>query len=128
MTLIAALLSAGCVSTHTVFCLRTQLPLRDQHFLCGVFNSLVINFLVRQRVSTHVTTAMIERLPIPTWSHAPGACREIAALARVLAKKSDPRIFGSLNARVAILYQLTRTEFEHVLSTFPLIPKEDRDE
>src|SRR5262249_32855290 len=34
LTLIAALLPAGCVSTHTVFCLRTVLPLRDQYLLC----------------------------------------------------------------------------------------------
>jgi len=128
VTLIAAVLPGGCVSTHTVFCLRTQLSLRDQHFLCGVFNSLLINFLVRQRVSTHVTTAIVERLPIPTCSQAPDACRDIAALARMLAKRNDPRLFGALNARVARLYQLTRAEFEHVLSTFPLIPPEDRDE
>ncbi|HEY2905700.1 MAG TPA: N-6 DNA methylase [Vicinamibacterales bacterium] len=128
VTLIAAVLPAGCVSTHTVFCLRTPLPLRDQHFLCGVFNSLLINFLVRQRVSTHVTTAIVEQLPIPTWSQAPGACREIAALARVLARTNEPGIFGALNARVAALYQLTRAEFEHVLSAFPLIPREERDQ
>ena len=30
-----------------------------------MFNSLVVNFLVRQRVSTHVTTAIVEQLPIP---------------------------------------------------------------
>ena len=66
LTLIAAILPAGCVSTHTVFCLRTPLPLRDQHFLCGLFNSFVVNYLVRLRVTTHVTTATVEQLPIPT--------------------------------------------------------------
>ena len=58
LTLIAAILPAGCVSTHTVFCLRTPLPLAAQHFLCGVFNSFVVNYLVRLRVTTHVTTAI----------------------------------------------------------------------
>ena len=60
------MLPAGCVSTHTVFCLRTPLPLARQHFLCGLFNSFVVNYLVRLRVTTHVTTATVERLPIPT--------------------------------------------------------------
>ncbi len=128
LTLIAALLPAGCVSTHTVFCLRTPLAQTRQHFLCGMFNSLLINFLVRQRVSTHVTTAIVEQLPIPAWDAAPKACADIAALARMLARKPDPRAFGALNARVATLYQLTRVEFEHVLSTFPLIPREEREE
>src|SRR6185369_5476667 len=46
VTLIAALLPRGVVSTHTVFCLRTPLPLSAQYFLCGIFNSLVVNYLV----------------------------------------------------------------------------------
>jgi hypothetical protein len=126
VTLIAALLPANCVSTHTVFCLRAPLPLRAQHFLCGLFNSLVVNFLVRLRVTTHVTTAVVERLPIPTAESAPAAFREIAALARVLARRDDPEAFACLNARVGQLYQLSSDEFERVLSTFPLIPVERR--
>jgi hypothetical protein len=126
VTLIAAVLPADCVSTHTVFCLRTPLPLRAQYFLCGLFNSLVVNFLVRLRVTTHVTTAVVERLPIPTGESAPAAFREIAALARVLARRDDPEAFACLNARVAELYQLMPQEFEHVLKTFPLIPLEER--
>ncbi len=127
LTLIAAMLPAGCVSTHTVFCLRTPLPPRLQHLLCGLFNSLVVNFLVRLRVTTHVTTATVERLPIPAAESAPAACREIAALARLLARRDDAEAFARLNARVAELYQLSAAEFEHVLSTFPLIPIEHRE-
>jgi hypothetical protein len=127
LTLISAVLPAGCVSTHTLFCLRTDAPSRAQHFLCGMFNSLVINFLARLRVSTHVTTAIVEQLPIPLWRDMPRACQEIAAYARMLARRYDPAAFASLNARVAGLYQLTRAEFEHVLNSFPLIPREDRD-
>jgi hypothetical protein len=107
--------------------LRTPLPLRAQYFLCGLFNSLVVNFLVRLRVTTHVTTAVVERLPIPTAESAPAAFREIAALARVLTRRDDPEAFACLNARVAELYQLTPQEFEHVLATFPLIAAADRE-
>ena len=128
LTLIAAILPAGCVSTHTVFCLRNPLPPALQHFLCGLFNSLVVNFLVRLRVTTHVTTATVERLPIPTAETAPAACREIAALARLLARRDDTESFARLNARVAELYQLSAAEFEHVLSTFPLIAIEERNQ
>ena len=90
LTLIAAMLPAGCVSTHTVFCLRTPCPLPAQQLLCGLFNSFVVNYLVRLRVSTHVTTALVERLPVPTREHAPRAAREIAALARALSRRRDP--------------------------------------
>jgi len=108
LTLIAAVLPAGCVSTHTVFCLRPPLPGRDQHFLCGLFNSLVVNYLVRLRVTTHVTTATVEQLPIPTTELAPAAAREIAALAKLLARGANKGAFAQLNARVAELYQLDR--------------------
>ena len=73
LTLIAAILSPRCVSTHTLFCLRTPLTSRAQHFLCGLFNSFLVNYLVRQRVATHVTTAIVERLPMPRREQAPGA-------------------------------------------------------
>ena len=128
LTLIAAVLPAGCVSTHTVFCLRTPLPSRDQHFLCGLFNSFVVNYLVRLRVTTHVTTATVEQLPIPTTEAAPTAAREIAALSRHLSRRRDPAAFARLNARVAELYQLSADEFEHILATFPLIAATERQE
>jgi hypothetical protein len=126
-TLIAAILPADCVSTHTLFCLRTPLNSRLQHFLCGVFNSFVVNYLVRLRVTTHVTTAIVERLPVPTEGAAPRASREIAALARLLARGFDDNVYARLNARVAAVYQLRLEEFAHVLGTFPLVLRDQRD-
>src|SRR5262249_28165492 len=122
MTLIAAVLPGGCVSTHTVFCLRTPLTLAAQYFLSGLFNSFVVNYLVRLRVTTHVTTAIVERLPVPTRESAPAAFREIAALARLLSRRRDPSALALLNARVAGLYRLSPAEFDEVLFGFPLIP------
>ena len=115
------------MSTHTLFCLRNRLPLAAQYFLCGLFNSLVVNYLVRMRVTTHVTTATVERLPIPPPGVAPSAEREIAALARLLSRRHDLAAWAQLQARVAQLYQLTPAEFAHVLGTFPLIAIEDRN-
>ena len=130
LTLIAAILPPGCVSTHTVFCSRTPLASRERHFLCGVFNSLIVNYLVRLRVATHVTTTIVERLPIPLRGCAPGAFEEIAALARLLGRNQQAmrvEATARLNGLVGRLYQLTVEEFEHVLATFPLVPREDRD-
>jgi hypothetical protein len=127
VTLIAAILPAGCVSTHTLFCLRSRLPLVSQHFLCGLFNTFIVNYLVRMRVTTHVTTATVEHLPIPRPEDSPRAFREIAGLARLLSRRVDPASFARLHALAAGLYQLTPDEFRHVLSTFPLVAKEDRD-
>ena len=126
LTLIAAVLPPGCVSTHTVFCLRTDLSRSAHEFLCGIFNSFVVNYLVRMRVSTHVTSATVEQLPIATEACAPAAVQEIAALARNLARAHDGAAVSRLNARVAMLYELSAAEYEHVLQTFPLIPIEER--
>ena len=127
LTLIAALLAPGTVSTHTVFCLRSALPLGAQRFLCGMFNSLLVNFLVRLRVTTHVTTAIVERLPIPLAEEAGPVFEDVGSIARALGQRHEPALEARLNAMVAKLYQLSEDEFSHVLQTFPLIPKEDRD-
>ena len=128
-TLIAALLPPGTVSTHTVFCLRTALPIAAQRFLCGIFNSLVVNYLVRLRVTTHVTTAIVERLPIPCEDEAGAALYdEIGSMTRALSRRDDSAVEARLNALVATLYQLTPEEFRHVLSTFPLIPEKERSD
>lgn len=127
VTLIAAVLPSGSVSTHTVFCLKTVLAPRAQWFLCGMFNSLVVNYLVRLRVTTHVTTSIVERLPVPRQDQAGRAYGEIAAIARVLARRDDASLWARLNASVASLYALNEEEFAYVLGTFPLVPAADRD-
>jgi hypothetical protein len=43
-----------------------------------------------------------------------------------LREAATPRAFATLNAHVAALYQLSTPEFEHVLNTFPLVPKDER--
>ena len=138
-TLIAALLPPDTATTHTVFCLRTQVARDAQHFLCGLFNSFVVNYLVRLRVTTHVTTAIVERLPIPTLDEAADAAEIIRIAARLggIRLKADATDVASgfsrtlalarLNALVADVYQLEEQEFAHILDTFPLVPVAERD-
>ena len=129
-TLIAAMLPPDTASTHTVFCLRSPLARAAQHFLCGLFNSFVVNYLVRLRVTTHVTTAIVERLPIPRLDEAADAA-EIVRIAEMLGRgvrlNADPTYLPRLNALVAEMYQLDEREFAHILATFPLVPLEERD-
>ena len=121
LTLIAAIVPAHCATTHTIFCLKTRVPAVATHYLTALFNSLVVNYLVRMRVSTHVTTAIVERLPTPPPSHAGVALHRLAALARRLSRQDDGAAAAELQGCVARLYQLTRREFVHVLGTFPLV-------
>jgi hypothetical protein len=126
LTLIAAILPAGVVSTHTVFCLREPLDEGAQQFLCGMFNSFVANYLVRTRVGTHVTTAIVERLPVPAPPRDDPVFREIAAASRRLAHRQDGAARARLQALSAGLYGLTEEAFAHVLGTFPLVDEGER--
>ncbi|MGE0448529.1 MAG: N-6 DNA methylase [Vicinamibacterales bacterium] len=125
-TLIAAMLPPRSVSTHTLFCLRTPLPSRAQHYLCALLNSFVLNYLVRQRVSTHVTTAIVERLPVPRADQAGPAFAVLARAAAVLARTDAPEIRAGVNALVARLYELSCDDLAHVLDTFPLVDRAER--
>ena len=127
VTLIAALLPPHTPSTHTLFCLKTRHVLSAQWLLCALFNSLVVNFLVRMRVSTHVTTTIVERLPIPRDEQVGGWVSELVSAAERLARGPDAGVFAQLNARVAQIYQLRESEFAHVLTTFPLIDCAERN-
>jgi hypothetical protein len=122
LTLIAAILPADCVTTHTVFCLKTPLDADAQAFLCALLNSLVLNYLVRQRVMTHVTTAVVHELPVPRPARTSQPFRRLVGFAHTLSGSPHAREpMVALQAAVARLYGLTRDELRHLLSTFPLL-------
>jgi hypothetical protein len=126
LTLIAAMIPAGAVTTHTIFCLREPLDDDRQWYLCGILNSYVANYCVRLRGGTHVPASAMHRLPVPL--DAPSAAvKTIAGLARALAAAPRAEDAARLQAEAARAYGLARTEFAHVLSTFPLIPSANRD-
>jgi hypothetical protein len=127
LSLIAAVVPAGVVTTHTVFCLRSTLPLRRQLFLCGLFNSFVLNAVVRLLMGTHVTTSLVEGLPVPRWSGAPPQ-RRIARLAAALARRpDDQRQHALIQAAIARLYGFDPETFAGVLDAFPLVPTVERE-
>jgi hypothetical protein len=128
LTLIAAIVPARAVTTHTLFCLRTRLSLSGQHVLCALLNSFVANYLIRLRVNTHVTVALVSRLPVPVVREGHPCFAKLAAVSEVIARSAslveEMEEYAQLQALCARAYGLTATEFEHVLGTFPLIPPE----
>ena len=126
VTLIAAILPPGCVTTHTLFCLRTSIDEHAQWFLCGMMNSYVVNYFVRMRVTTHVSAGIVERLPVPVPSVDTGPGAEIVAASRRIAARVPGVTDDRLQALVARLYALTAPQFSHILSTFPLIGEDRR--
>lgn len=125
-TLIAAILPRGVVSTHTVLCLKNLLDDEVQHFLCGVFNSYVANYLVRMRVGTHVSAAIVARLPVPKPERTDPRFRAVVRAARRLAQGRDAGLLAQLNVLVSTLYGLSQGQFARVLETFPLVSPGER--
>ena len=102
-TLIAAIVPAGCVTGHSLFCLRNPWDGPTQRALCVILNSAVANFLIRLFVSAHVTTALMSWLPVPDRS------QSIAALVDVRASRTPP---AERDLIVARLYGLSASEVE----------------
>jgi hypothetical protein len=115
-----------------------------QLFLCAVWNSFVIDWILRQKVTTTLNFFYLYQLPIPRLkakdaAFAPIVSRaarltcispEFDALAKdVGLKRHQPlepseraRLRAELDGLVAHLYGLTEEEFVHILATFPLVP------
>jgi hypothetical protein len=124
LTLIAAMVPAGVVTTHTIFCLRGARDEMLHWFLCGIFNSFLANYLVRLRGGTHVPAAVIHRLPVPRIDRESPAFTRIASLARSAGTDESAR--AEIHGLAAVAYGLDEMDFVHVLGTFPLIPRDER--
>jgi len=102
--LIAAIVPADVVTTHTLFCLRTPLDLQRQRFLCGLFNSATLNTIVRMLMGGHVTTGLVEGLPVPAWTESAEQTRVAALAARLELDAADAQALGELNDVVRQMY------------------------
>jgi hypothetical protein len=82
-------------------------------------------------VNTHVTVALVSRLPVPVVRPGDPAFGRLLELARTMARGSRPveetDEYAELQAIAARLYGLTSAEFEHVLRSFPLVPEETKE-
>ena len=123
------MLPANAVSTHTVFCLKSDLDERSQWCLLALLNSLVANYLVRLNVTTHVTASLMSRLPVPRPSLQSREFNRLTALAQSLAATGitdDSTDYAELNAIAAELYGVTREQYAFILDSFPLISQSQR--
>ena len=118
-----------------------------QLFICSIWNSFVLDWMLRQKVTTTLNFFYIYQLPIPrfepkdaefgsiVYRAARLTCTspEFDDLAKEVGIKSHldgahhpderVRLRAELDALIAHLYGLTEAEFAHVLSTFPLVPE-----
>jgi hypothetical protein len=112
-------------------------------FVCAVFNSFIVDWMLRQKITSHLNMFYIYQVPIPRLVGNSESAKPVVARAARLScttpefdglakdvglKKHQPlevteraRLRAELDGLVAHLYGLTEAEFVHILGTFPLV-------
>lgn len=111
--------------------------------LLAVLGSLVVDYLTRMKVFTHVNWFYAETLPIPSWIGTPFESRAGDTVDRLNAigeefpdRSAMPLIDGGermaarlvLDALVADLYALHPDDLEHIAAQFPIYDRDAPDE
>jgi Putative DNA-binding domain len=123
----------------------------EMAYLCAVFNSFTIDWMIRQKITSHLNMFYVYQLPIPRLSARDAASSAIVErasrlicttpefdeLAREVGLQSHrggvtdigerAKLCAELDGLIAHLYGLTEGEFGHVLGTFPLVAASVKD-
>lgn len=157
-TLIAAVIPPNCfagnsLSIHFPFC-HDKLRYNELRYdfselmnLVSLLNSFVVDYFLRERMTTNLNSFYLYQLPIVRLSKKDKRFRGIARraarlicttpefdpLAKEVGLKShaegatDPvdraRLRAELDGIIAHIYGLSEEEFAHILKTFPLVPE-----
>jgi hypothetical protein len=135
-------------TTNIKECYKPAFSSSTLAYLCGVFNSFTLDYLVRFKVTAHVNMFYFYQLPVPRLAEQDAYFRIIARSSAQLicttaafqslwndifpdkqwsldevAIHEDERavLRAKIDGVVAHLYDLSEEEFVHVLSTFPLV-------
>ena len=119
-------------------------------FICGVLNSFIVDYLIRQKVTAHVSFFFVYNLPIPRLTKSDRHFTDIVQraaklicttpefdeLARDVGLNSHKngvtdetkraQLRAELDGIIAHLYGLTEGEFGYILSTFPIVAEETK--
>lgn len=120
-------------------------------FCVAVLNSFVVDWLLRQKVTTNINMFYVYQLPVPRLAETDAIFRSILVratklicitrefdeLARSTGLESykngvtDPatraKLRAELDGMIAHLYGLTEEEFSHILTTFPIVEQGVKD-
>ncbi|MDP2218961.1 MAG: hypothetical protein Q8K34_02005, partial [Hydrogenophaga sp.] len=134
------------VNSTTLKVIDSGINAVEQCYWCAVANSFVLDWLLRQSITTTLNMFYLYQLPVPRLPSTDARCINIAKraaklictdaaydrLANDVGHKShkdgatDPteraKLRAELDGLVAHLYGLTEAEFVHILGTFPLVP------
>ncbi|MCI0336010.1 MAG: putative DNA binding domain-containing protein [Acidobacteria bacterium] len=139
------------VNSTTIKVLGTGITSGQMLFLCAITNSLTLDWLIRQKITTTLNMFYLYQLPVPRLTKqdkefAPIVGRaaklicttpEFDDLAKEVGLGSHrsgetdeaerAQLRAELDGMVAHLYGLTEEEFAYILTTFPLVSQEAKD-
>jgi hypothetical protein len=139
-SMLASLLPASMPSGHSLAtAVVDQHPELTSCVLLAFLNSMLVDFLLRQKISTNMTLYSVETCPIirplvdsihathlsTLVSRLVSITPEIQLAEPALDLRERARLRAEIDAIVAGLYDLSPTELGHILTTFPLL---DRDQ
>ena len=126
---------------------QVAISLKEKCYLLSIFNSFVFDRSIRDKVTSHLSLFYVYQNPIPRLKEGDKYFQEIVENAAKLICTTEEfeqlakevgigshkngvteeaermAIRAKLDAIVAHLYELTLTEFQHILTTFPLVPE-----
>ncbi|MCX6772250.1 MAG: N-6 DNA methylase [Candidatus Micrarchaeota archaeon] len=145
-TFISTIVPPGYVCGHSIAIVRME-NLKELCYLCGVMNSFVIDYFMRQKVSTNVTMFNFLETPIPRISSGKLFDEIVKKTAQLVAitpefdqlkkeigisaglKDENDRLLAraQLDVAVAKLYGITKEELAYILEKFPKVDAKQKE-
>jgi type I restriction-modification system DNA methylase subunit len=150
-TMIATILPPNSFCGNTISLEKNEkqvaISLKEKCYLLSIFNSFVFDRSIRDKVTSHLSFFYVYQNPIPRLKEGDRYFEEIVEKAAKLICVSEEfdelakevgidshkngvteeteraKIRAKLDAIVGHLYELNEIEFQHILSTFPLVPE-----
>jgi hypothetical protein len=149
-TMIATILPPNLFCPHTMSLEKIDkqsiINLQERCYLLAIFNSFVFDRIIRDKITSHLSFFYVYQTPVPRLKEGDKYFCEIVENAAklicvseefdelakevgidshkngVIEETERTKIRAKLDAMVAHLYELNEIEFQHILSTFPLVP------
>jgi len=146
-TLISTIVPPGYCCAESVTFNSDNLDRRVLCYICGVLNSFVLDYFIRQKVSANINMFHFLELPFPRLSSGKefdAIIRKVAQLVSItnefqdlkkeigiehsLTKESDRALAkAQIDVLVAKLYGITKEELAFILDKFPLVDKSQKE-
>ncbi|BAY91162.1 MULTISPECIES: Eco57I restriction-modification methylase domain-containing protein [unclassified Tolypothrix] len=147
-TMIAGIIPPKVFAGNTLVLSQPLTNQKELLFACAVLNSFACDFVIRQKVTAHCNMFYVYQLPVPRLTKSDRTFADIVQRAaklicttpefdelaqevglgshtKVVTDESErAKLRAELDGIIAHLYGLTEAEFAYILTTFPIVPEQ----